>query len=91
MTGQRCDGCGAPDAVQSVWDEVLCPQCMTHYALAHAAHDHLRSLLKTAMKDYFFTWAAHSRIIQDADDAAGVLAQEIAGEALAEVLNTATR
>lgn len=80
-----CDGCGATGAVvQSVWEERLCPTCMTRFALAYAAHDHLRLLLTNALTEWMDSWQAHPHVIAPLEDSASVIAGEIGEKLLSE-------
>ena len=90
MSGCKCDGCGSPGAVPTQWGESLCPACATEYARAYAACDHLKFLMRGVMRDYLATWGTAPHIARSFVDEAGVIAQEVADELLAE-MKPATR
>lgn len=81
----RCEGCGAEaHTTLSQWDERLCPACMTRFALAYGASDHLETLLREAMREWLNTWGDYSYIVSPLADEAAVLCREAAPALIAE-------
>lgn len=80
-----CESCGTEGAVPTHYGDDLCPTCATRHALAYAASDHLKHLMKNALSQWLDTWKGHAHVIRHADDESGIIAQMVMEDLLAEV------